>query len=95
MEKENYQEYFITLDKLIELLTKMKIRQNQSHHNLFIKAGFLGGKKPKDYSQEYYTILSGDPDKDPDFDSMKSHLQDLKELLSKHANAGLKRFVVK
>ena len=35
MEKENYQEYFITLDKLIELLTKMKIRQNQSHHNLF------------------------------------------------------------
>lgn len=92
MEKENYQEYFITLDKLIELLTKMKIRQNQSHHNLFIKAGFLGGKKPKDYSQEYYTILSGDPDKDPDFDSMKSHLQDLKELLSKHANAGLKPY---
>lgn len=90
MEKENYQEYFTTLDKLIELLTKMKIRQNQSRHDSFIGVSFLGGKKSKDCSQEYYTILSGNPDKDPDFDLMKRHLYNLKDLLSEQTSKGMK-----
>ena len=74
MEKENYQDYFTTLDKLIELLTKMKIRQTQDHHESVIGVSIFGGKKSKEYSKEYYNILSGNPDKDPDFDLMKSRL---------------------
>lgn len=90
MEKENYQEYFTTLDKLIELLTQMKFRQRQIHHDSFMGVSFLGGKKSKDYSQEYYNILSGNPDKAPDFDLMKHHLQDLKDLLSECAGTELR-----
>lgn len=89
MEKENYQDYFTTLDKLIELLTKMKIRQTQDHHESVIGVSIFGGKKSKEYSKEYYNILSGNPDKDPDFDLMKSHLQALKKLLSERAGAEL------
>lgn len=87
MEKENYQDYFTTLDKLIELLTKMKIRQTQNHHESVIGVSLFGGNKSKDYSKEYYNILSGNPDEDPDFDSMKNHLKTLKKILSERACA--------
>ena len=87
MKKENYQEYFITLNKLINLLDRMKIRQIKSHHASFI--GDSSGKEdePNDYLQKYYNILRGDSDKEPDFDLMKNQLKNLKDMLSQCAHA--------